>query len=116
MMSPTEKKLDLVWARFIKSMYPYCVICGSSEYIQAAHIIPRARGKYLRWDTRNGITLCMNCHYDFDKMMTNEERQHLVDTICGTGRWSWLNVNSHFIKKWTDNEMKAKINYLRRLV
>lgn len=39
-----------------------CQICGSEEYLQAHHIIPVRNSTEHKFNVRNGITLCKECH------------------------------------------------------
>lgn len=40
----------------------HCVVCGSKDDIQAHHIDSWKNNKELRYETKNGITLCRTCH------------------------------------------------------
>ena len=39
-----------------------CFLCGSTNYLQAHHILPKHGWKDYRLDLQNGITLCAKCH------------------------------------------------------
>jgi len=45
-----------------------CQICGSKENICAHHIYNYKNNKRLRTDLNNGITLCIDCHWDFHRI------------------------------------------------
>lgn len=56
------KVCDDLWKKVIKKRADFkCERCGSKEYIQAHHIIPRTDYS-LRYDLMNGIALCRGCH------------------------------------------------------
>lgn len=38
-----------------------CAQCGTSEFIQCAHLWSRSY-RAVRWDTRNAVPLCRKCH------------------------------------------------------
>lgn len=39
-----------------------CVQCGANKHLHADHIKPYVDYPFLRYDLRNGRTLCVNCH------------------------------------------------------
>src|SRR5260221_3299456 len=51
-----------------------CRVCNFNKLLEAAHFIPVQLGKSVIqsfglsniYDTRNGITLCKHCHWNFD--------------------------------------------------
>lgn len=55
------KKKDLEWSRLVRERDKECVICHSTNRLNAHHIICR-QNKELRWDLNNGISLCPKCH------------------------------------------------------
>ena len=54
-------KADTLWRNIIKAD-GVCERCGAGGKLQAHHIVGRSR-QSLRWDLRNGISLCFRCHY-----------------------------------------------------
>jgi len=56
---------DEIWAKIIKIRdNDTCVLCGSKDHLQAHHAY-RTKGSSfaLRYDSRNGVTLCRGCHF-----------------------------------------------------
>lgn len=52
-----------LWSRFIKARDGHqCVICRSSDRVQAHHIFRRSLYPYGWFQPGNGITLCYECH------------------------------------------------------
>lgn len=52
-----------VWRRAVKKRDGHqCVLCGSSERLEADHILPQWKYPELRYDVENGRTLCRPCH------------------------------------------------------
>ena len=48
-----------------------CILCGSDKpRIHAHHIIPFSKSKKLRYDTENGVALCVECHQLFHPGIT----------------------------------------------
>ena len=55
------------WAKQVKKRDGYvCVKCGSTEKLEAHHIVPVSdiNGKRDMYSVENGITLCRACHYE----------------------------------------------------
>lgn len=64
----SEKWILRLWSRFIKARdQNSCLSCGSSERIQAHHIIRRTLYPWGAFETGNGITLCLECHKEIHK-------------------------------------------------
>ena len=75
-----------------------CIICGSSEKLECHHIV-HTRAKLLRWDWRNGVTVCnpMNdkCHAFCDTL----EGRGRVQEFVGPEIWCYLKLNEPVIHK-----------------
>jgi len=56
-----KKKCDTLWAKIIRSK-GYCEWCGKSGRLNAHHAVGRSNHA-VRWDLRNGVTLCVACHF-----------------------------------------------------
>ena len=74
-----EKRKNIIskeWAEKIKKRDGYkCILCGNTEKLNAHHLcVDWAHNKY-RYDLRNGITLCMNCHIILHRMIKNKEQE-----------------------------------------
>jgi HNH endonuclease len=74
---------DRLWSAYIKRSRE-CAKCGSrSNFLEAAHIIPR-RALSVRWNPLNGIPLCAaTCHRDFDNPASAESRRALIHGWIG---------------------------------
>jgi hypothetical protein len=52
-----------LWSRFIRERDLHrCVNCGSTDGLQAHHIVRKTLYPWGAFDTGNGITLCHQCH------------------------------------------------------
>ena len=59
--SISETRLDTLWRTAIyKKHGNRCAKCGAPQ-VEAHHIVRRAK-KVLRWDLKNGLALCAECH------------------------------------------------------
>ena len=60
----TSSRLNNLWSKAVKAKYRRCPFTGSTEDLQAHHIIPKGRQNRfaLRWDIRNGVPLSAQAH------------------------------------------------------
>ena len=55
------KERDEKWRARILKRDKACIICGSTKYLQGAHIFSRSI-RALRWHPTNGVVLCRRHH------------------------------------------------------
>lgn len=55
------KKCDSVFSLIIRARDGKCLKCGTTRYLQCAHIINRGNMAH-RWDGKSAITFCYGCH------------------------------------------------------
>ena len=55
------RKQDKLWSSAIRQRDGHCVICKSTLYLHAHHILPR-QNRELRHDLKNGLCLCASHH------------------------------------------------------
>jgi len=79
-------KADVLFAQRVKERDRACRRCGSTSFLQCAHIISRSY-KAIRVDPRNAVALCRSCHTRFTHRPL--EWQAWVDEQM-PGRWEWL--------------------------
>src|SRR5271157_633997 len=59
----SPKYLDDLWSKAIKKRDGYkCVLCPSGSVLESHHVVHRRQNWVLRWNIKNGITLCKMCH------------------------------------------------------
>lgn len=92
--NPTRAKIqrlrdacDAIWSKYIRTRDRECLMCGSSENLQAHHcIVTKGASNATRYHLNNGITLCYGCHIhgihgeapiDFYRIYTNKI-DHLI--------------------------------------
>lgn len=52
------------WSKTVREMDGNkCAFCGSTERVEAHHIIPQFVSEELSTELENGISLCKKCHY-----------------------------------------------------
>lgn len=74
----SKKVKDTVWKRDGCA----CILCGNPEAMPNAHYIPRSHsGLGIE---ENIVTLCMQCHYDYDHTVRRGEiRERIRDYLAG---------------------------------
>ena len=58
---PNKKQLDDLAREVIRLRDKVCRKCGSTSYLQVAHVISRSNHA-IRWDLDNLFLLCAGCH------------------------------------------------------
>ena len=63
------KENDTLWAQIIKLRdNGRCILCGQKHDLQAHHAFKTKGASFvLRYDSRNGVTLCRGCHFQAHK-------------------------------------------------
>jgi len=58
-----KRKADLLWYHKCLEIYGnICEVCGK-QAIQCHHFVPKGLSLGLRYDLKNGVPLCMGCHF-----------------------------------------------------
>ncbi len=57
------------WGDFIKYLFPRCIICASTEKLEAHHVKPRAQFPELALEPDNGVSLCKKCHNEITQLL-----------------------------------------------
>lgn len=115
-MNSLTKKLDAEWSRVVKQKAGnQCEVCGAIMQLNSHHIVGRENYR-LRWDTRNGVCLCVS-HHKFGK-----ESAHMhpiwFDEWLKENRAEdreYVNRVAMEIKKWTEDEKLDKLAFLRAI-
>ena len=64
MKIPSNNRLGTLWSKAVKVKYKRCPLSGTTDDLQAHHIIAKGRQRRfsLRWDVRNGVPLSAAAH------------------------------------------------------
>lgn len=58
-----KRKADKLWSIYIRKKFGKCIICGSTERLQAHHFVVRkALSNNTRWNILNGVACDYKCH------------------------------------------------------
>lgn len=62
-MDKIDKQLDILWSKLVKKRANNkCEKCNGTKKLHSHHILTRKAFPSLRYDLRNGVCLCENCH------------------------------------------------------
>lgn len=104
------KKCDKLWADIIKNKAGWiCEWCGKTKIqvmMNAAHIIRRGN-KSTRWDIRNGLCLCVGCHYRFDNSGNRGDVLEWLEGRIGRKLLKELTILGREGKQWLVNDLRA---------
>lgn len=91
----TKAKCDALFSKIVRSR-GYCQRCGSTEWLQTAHIISR-RYAATRCDLRNAWCLCARCH----RRLTDwpREHSHYITETIGTELYEELRQKAETVSK-----------------
>ena len=107
------KKLDDLWAEVVKIHAGYkCEYCGKKTTLNAHHIYSRSK-KSTRWDTMNGVCLCVSHHVfnsGFSAHKTPTEFVEWIKKKRGITECEILRCHANQTKKWTLKDMQIRVN------
>lgn len=78
MKPPSDSTLMAWWRKAVKAVHgDRCILCGKTP-VECHHIIKR-RKALLRYDWRNGVPLCAECHAEADTIAGRNHIGQYVD-------------------------------------
>lgn len=107
-----KAKCDVLFSKIIRNE-GVCQRCGSTEFLQCAHIISR-RYSNTRCDLRNAWSLCARCH----RRLTDwpREHSHYITETIGSEVYDQLKAKAESLQKvdWDEVliELKEKAKEL----
>lgn len=88
-------RADASFARYIKIRDGACLACGSTEFLQCAHLISRSY-KSIRTDEDNAVALCRS-HHTYFTYHPLEWREWVA--VRFPGRWDSLTAKALLYEK-----------------
>lgn len=85
----SQKIKQIVWERDNKQ----CIICGKHNAMPNAHYISRAHGGL--GIPENVVTLCLECHHDYDNGSKREENGKIIKEY----------LKNYYGKKWKEENL-----------
>ena len=93
-----KERADRAWKRWVHQTGK-CEICGSTENLNAHHLISRGR-IHLRHNPFNGICLCVGCH-----VYNNELSAHMAPLAFA----AWLQENKPVLWQWAEENKNKPV-------
>lgn len=88
-----------VWERDKKR----CIYCGNCEAMPNSHYIPRSKGGL--GIEKNIVTLCRNCHYNFDQTDLRPYYKEFIEDYLKSHYKDWKKEDLVYTK-WTNQVIK----------
>jgi len=93
-----------------------CEVCGAMAST-AHHFVFKSQSAELRYDTRNGIPICLKCHFRIHSLGDAE----IVNNIIRKRGQKWADelfkVKNHFVKKYRGVEYyEGIIDKLQKMI
>lgn len=87
-----------------------CEICGTTEGTAFHHVVGRNLSRALRYEDRNGIVLCQNCHTQSNDVAAHSTNAKAVQRFNGWfmenhfDRYEWIEQNRNIERRFTYQE------------
>jgi hypothetical protein len=112
-----RKEADKLWSLEIRTVGS-CEVCGSSQSLNAHHLLEKSVWRHLRHDLSNGVCLCVNCHV-FDSHCSPHTNLPAMETFLSwlererNGQWVWYNEHKTDKKRQYIDYEQAYLELLR---
>ena len=114
-----DGKLDDAWSKLVKLQWgEQCAYCGKRRYVQSHHIFSRSN-KSTRWDTSNGIALCVGHHTfssKFSAHKTPTEFTMWLEQKKGRSFLEMLSIKARAVSKLHEFEKQVLLDDLNRQI
>ena len=115
--SGIDGKLDDAWSKLVKlRANKKCEYCGKTSYLNSHHIFSRSK-KSVRWDTMNGVCLCVGHHTfssKFSAHKTPTEFHIWLVEKKGNDFIQRLRLKANSVAKWSNFEKELILKELRK--
>lgn len=111
-----EKQLDEAWSKLVKlKAGNKCEVCGKTTNLNSHHIYSRAK-KSLRWNTINGICLCVGHHIgvQFSAHKTPIEFIDWLKDKKGEDKMQELRIMANITSKYSVLEKELLLKELQK--
>ncbi len=94
-----RRKALAAWSKQIRARDGRCIVCGSVDFLQAHHLLPKYHYKHLQYELMNGVTVCPRCH-QFGKDSFHQN---------GIASTLWLQANRQAQYNWVLQQLNTQI-------
>lgn len=112
-----DKKLDDAWAILVKLRAgTKCEYCGKETHLNAHHIYSRSK-RSTRWDTQNGISLCVAHHVFSSGFSAHKTPLEFIDwlkTYKSEEQIDSLRLKAHSTVKYMKFEKEQMLDDLQK--
>ena len=109
-----KRELDRVFSLYIRKRDPKCACCGRPAEV-CGHFIPRGKLS-TRWDEDNCFGWCEDCNNLEQVTRTDPRWREIHISIIGEPARLALESLSKCVTKYTEAELREKINYYRERI
>lgn len=112
-----DGKLDIAWSKLVKLRAKNkCEYCGKKTTLNSHHIFSRVN-RSVRWDVKNGISLCVKHHISCTKTSAHGAPLSFHKWLTeyrGEKELDMLTFKAHSISKLHDFEKKIMLEELNK--
>ena len=114
-----EGQLDKAWSLLVKlNAGMKCEYCGKTTYLNSHHIYSRSKMS-VRWDERNGISLCSGHHTLISTFSAHKTPLDFIDWLVKYKGNKFIDelrtiANTHY--KWTKTEKEELLKELQKKI
>lgn len=106
------KRLDTLVSQIVRAREPYCVLCGSTQRLQAGHLFSRVNYS-TRWDLTNVWTQCASCNFKHELYSWPFYKWFI--TKFGQSKFDELYAKHNQVSKLKDYQLEELYQELKEL-
>lgn len=95
-----KRELDILWQEIVLAHADgSCELCGEPAYC-GHHIFTKGSSQATRWNTQNGIAICVKCHYAAHSSNLCTETLAAIIDVIGASRFAEIRKAHRETKRW----------------
>ena len=114
-----SKTADQLWKMVCRKYWGLTCDCCGEPAITFHHYVPKSRNGLLKFEPKNGIPICRNCHYTLHFSSSPPEIHRLIAIIrkCRGKKWcDWIDEKEkiHGVSFKTVKWLESQITNLKK--